>query len=260
MKKIITILTFIVLASGLITLFVFANIKQENVVCSKFEIDIDYDEAPVLINTSSIKRQITRSGIRVKGQQISTIQAEQLRVLLQKNPYIKNASVSIGVNGIVRANILQRTPAVRIIDRNHNHYLIDKDGYVMPVNDEFPIRILMANGNIGNPLSYNVANQKENQNKKTLPKELEGILKTALSLNADSFTQALIEQIYLNKDNEIELIPKIGNQTILLGDTTRLQDKLHKLKIFYTQGMKNDAWEKYKTINLKYQNQVVCTK
>jgi len=64
----------------------------------------------------------------------------------------------------------------------------------------------------------------------------------------------------LNQSGEIELIPKIGDQIILLGDTTQISEKLEKLKIFYTMGNRNEAWASYRVINLKYQDQVVCKK
>jgi cell division protein FtsQ len=90
--------------------------------------------------------------------------------------------------------------------------------------------------------------------------DLQNIFVVAKQLECDEFTKALVEQIYLNSNGEIELIPKIGEQTILLGDTTSLKEKLETLKIFYTQGNRNEAWSTYRSINLKYRDQVICKK
>jgi len=70
----------------------------------------------------------------------------------------------------------------------------------------------------------------------------------------------MIEQLYINKKSEFELIPKIGNHTILFGDIKEMKDKFEKLIAFYKQGISKSGWNKYKTINLKFKNQVVCTK
>ncbi|MFA6949561.1 MAG: hypothetical protein WCQ70_02640 [Lentimicrobiaceae bacterium] len=259
MKRIMILLVFVFLASGIIFLFVFANIRQNEVICKRFEIEIDYNKAQPLINKSTIKRQITKAEIRIKGQPVSTIKIKSLQKLLNKNPYIKKATVSIGVDGIITAHILQRDPLVRVIDYNYNECLIDHDGYMMPVNADFPVRLVLANGNI-KKINTNNINRFDKHNRPMLQSELSKIYKTALALEDDSLTSALVEQIYLNQDNELELIPKIGDQSILIGDTTGLDDKLERLKIFYTKGMRNDAWNTYKVINLKYQNQVVCSK
>lgn len=272
MKRILNVLILILLGSGVIFLFVFANLRQKDITCSSFEIEIDYNGAPPLINKSTIKRSITQSGIRIKDQLIEDLPIQKLKKLLNSNPYIKKAIISVSVNGVVKASIHQRNPLVRIMDKENNECLLDTEGNIMPVNYEFPVRLVFANGNIGNIKSVKPSTKnkdkiqkfnryKPNDEKKvTLPTDLNYIFKTATVLNSDSLTAALVEQIFINQQKEIELIPKIGNQSIVLGDTTQISEKLYNLKVFYQQGIKNFAWNNYKVINLKYKNQVVCSK
>ena len=53
---------------------------------------------------------------------------------------------------------------------------------------------------------------------------------------------------------------RIGGHQIILGKIERLEVKFKNLKAFYNYTMINKTIENYKTINLKYNNQVVCTK
>jgi cell division protein FtsQ len=47
----------------------------------------------------------------------------------------------------------------------------------------------------------------------------------------------------------------------VFGEAKDFEEKFEKLKTFYTEGLnKTDGWNKYSTINIKYKNQVVCTK
>ena len=53
--------------------------------------------------------------------------------------------------------------------------------------------------------------------------------------------------------------------TLILNDNSVLnidnaENKLAKLEVFYKEAMMKSGWEKYKIINLKFKNQVVCTK
>ncbi len=271
MKRIINILITLVLVAGVVYLFVFSNMKQREVICKEFVIDIDYAGAPQLVKTYSIRNEITAAGIRIKGQPIEYLQAKKLRKLLNNNPYVSKATVSVSVNGVVKASVLQRNPLVRIIDQNFNQCIIDHDGYIMPVSSEFPVRLIVANGNIpdlklsklpvsGSDEFVSSFNAPKVRRKRPLPRELNEIYKIALELEKDTITTALVEQIYINSSKEIELIPKLGDQSIIFGDTTALSEKMDNLKIFYSEGMKNMAWNNYKTINLKYKNQVVCSK
>jgi cell division protein FtsQ len=258
MKRILNIIFTCLLAAGVVFLFVFANQKQHDVLCESFEINILYNGAPELITKSTIRNQITESGIRVKGQPVISLPVKKLQKLLNKNPYVKKATISVGVNGIVKANILQRNPLVRVVDNEFNQCLLDYDGIVMPVNPDFPVRLVLANGNISSLRLINALSEKKAS--KTLPRDLGNVHKIALKLQTDTLTSALVEQIYINEKKEIELIPKIGDQSIILGDTILLDEKLKNLRVFYKEGMKNFAWNNYKVINLKYKNQVVCSK
>lgn len=256
MRKVITIIVFSLLTSGVIFLFAFGLSKEKEVVCRNFNINIVYNGAQQLITSSSIRQDLTREGIRIKGQLITNLNIERIQRLLKTNPYVKNATITVDVNGIVSANLVQRKPVLRIIDINNSNYLIDNDGIIMPLNYFMPVRVLVANGNIDlGAKSGNI-----HKSKKYTGLLVNSLLKTTQVLNSDSLTSALIEQIYVNKKGEFELVPKIGNQSILLGDTMELNEKLDKLKLFYFQGMKNQAWDTYKVINLKYRDQVVCIK
>ena len=59
---------------------------------------------------------------------------------------------------------------------------------------------------------------------------------------------------------EFELVPEFGSHIIVLGDLSDLDKKLRKLNAFYQQALLEEGLNKYKTINLKFDNQVVCVK
>ena len=74
------------------------------------------------------------------------------------------------------------------------------------------------------------------------------------------FWNAQIEQVYVNADGELELIPRVGNQTILFGDEKGMEEKFSKLYTFYKEGLSKTGWNQYKTINVTFKDQVVCSK
>ena len=262
MKRILLVAFWIAIIAGVSFLFIFSNNKQEKLICPEFQINVNYDNAPILITQGNIRQQITKNNIKIRGNEIGSIDVEKIQKLLDKNPFIKQASITIGVNGVVKADLNQRNPIVRVIDRNGTQFYIDDEGSLIPLSPEFPARVIIASGNIGpvKGLSNKVAVDKNQPRYKSLPADLQQVYKTAMALRNDVFSNALIEQIYINETGETELFAKIGNQNIILGDTARLNEKLNNLAIFYTKGMKNTGWDNYKTINLKFRNQVVCTK
>lgn len=59
---------------------------------------------------------------------------------------------------------------------------------------------------------------------------------------------------------EVELIPRSGRHTILFGRLEQEDAKLDKLLRFYRKGLNNIGWDEYKTIDIRYNDQVVCRK
>jgi cell division protein FtsQ len=74
----------------------------------------------------------------------------------------------------------------------------------------------------------------------------------------DSFWSAQIDQIYVDGNNEIDLIPRVGNHLIHLGTADNFAGKLRNLSEFYDKVLPAVGWNKYSVINLAFSDQIVC--
>ena len=72
----------------------------------------------------------------------------------------------------------------------------------------------------------------------------------------DEFLKKLIVQIDVT-DSELLMLTRIGEQ-IEFGKIKDINDKFKKLILYYEKG--NTQNKEYITLNLKYKNQIVCTK
>ena len=65
---------------------------------------------------------------------------------------------------------------------------------------------------------------------------------------------------YENLEGDFELVPRIGAQRILIGDGSDLDQRFGKLRIFYEKGIPKADWRRYSCIDVRFADQVVCTK
>jgi cell division protein FtsQ len=86
------------------------------------------------------------------------------------------------------------------------------------------------------------------------------IKNVSLAIQEDPFCMAMIEQVDINAQRAFEMIPKIGNQVIIFGDGSDINEKLEKIKLFYKEVMVKAGWNRYSIINVQYRNQVVAKK
>jgi cell division protein FtsQ len=75
--------------------------------------------------------------------------------------------------------------------------------------------------------------------------------------NSD-FWRAQISQIIVTDDRMFEVVPVLGKQKILIGDTSRLDEKFDNLYAFYKKVLNRIGWEKYEVLDVRYAGQVVA--
>mgnify|MGYP005803769421 CR=1 FL=1 len=80
----------------------------------------------------------------------------------------------------------------------------------------------------------------------------------------DDFWRSEVVQIVARTTSsgalEVELTPRSGRFTILFGRLDAVVAKFDKLLRFYRSGLSVIGWAAYRTIDVRYRNQVVCKK
>ena len=86
------------------------------------------------------------------------------------------------------------------------------------------------------------------------------LLEVVRVIDQSEFWKAQVEQINVTKDGQIELVPRVGDHLLIIGTADNVEDKLDRLMNFYEKGLDNVGWNKYRSISVAYENQVVCKK
>ena len=246
-------IAFIVLLFLIAGVIISAIQKRGNSVTKEVLIDIQpLPDGFNLINDEDVLITIQRSfGNNLTRIPITSLDVERVERVLEADPFILESDVYVNANNQVNISVVQREPLLRVIDESGKNYYLDKYGKQMPLSPHFTTRALVATGHI--PLYDEVHLDEED----SILRELYDLTNI---LTKDAFYRPMIEQMHVEKNGEFILIPKVGNHKILLGKYADIQDKLKRLKIFYTEGLPHEGWQKYKSISLKYKGQVICKK
>jgi cell division protein FtsQ len=236
--------------TGLIVLMSFINHKKAAVVCTGVKVYIPGNE--YFIDQQQVDNILQVSSHTLVGRKMENINIHDLENKLQANPFIESAKVFIDMDGIIQVEISQRHPVLRVMNRFDQDFYVDQHGLKIPLSDNFTAQVLAANGNIDELYANRID---------TLhTKMAKDVFRTAEFIRKDTLWNAQIAQIYVNQSHEIELVPRVGNHKILLGNADSLAAKFHNLQIFYKQALPQVGWDKYKIINIKYANQVIGIK
>ncbi len=249
-KAIVLGFIWLVSMSGLVILMGFIEVQKSEVRCKEVKIVIpgtyNFIERPEVDNI------LLQTQGPLVGRMLNKINIQQIETVLKSNPFIQEAKVFADMDGIIHIQIKQREPVLRVLNLTNQDFYIDRNGFKIPTSASFTARVLVANGYI-----LENFNNKVDTLKTKLARDL---FQTAQFIEKDTLWNHQIEQLYVNQQNEIEMIPRVGDHRIILGNADSLQSKFRNLLIFYKKALPLAGWDTYKTISIKYANQIVCVK
>jgi cell division protein FtsQ len=238
-KRLLKYLLFLVLTVGLGFLYSFSSVRNQQKKVP--EIIVEFEEGDnSFLTHSMVNKLLIQNKETVVNQAKSVIDLYGLEKQVLKNSYVEKAAVFLTINGTLKSIIKQRSPVARIVTKNDSYY-IDKTGIQVPLSDNYSARVLLISGT---------------KNKEDIQK----ILPLVSFILADNFLQKEIVGIDKSDVDEYQFSVRSGNYKIDFGKLSEMDIKFKKLKAFYNKTFEDKTIQNYKAINVKYHNQVVCTK
>jgi len=232
----------------LIGFLIFSISEKLNQPVDKIRISIEKDG----FNKKLITKKEIRALLKLElGYDVSIAEVEQLNVfhlekVLNRNERVDNAEMYLDKNNVLHVRVRQKVPIVRVVMTDSKDYYLDYKGARVPVTDIY--RVPVVTGNI-DEYREGFRNIKKHN--------LNGVLELAQRVYDDEFLSALVEQIDVNENNEITLVPKVGRNRILLGQVENLDEKIYKLKTYYERGIKNIGIGKFDELDLQIKGQII---
>ena len=224
-KRILLSIVMLALIAYLIVAITAFNRTPADQTCRDMELVIKDTAYAGFITKDELKGILQQKGIYPIGKKMERISTKSLERELSKHPLIDQAECYKTPSGKVCVEVTQRIPILRVMSSNGENYYLDNKGTVMPPE----------------------ATMKD-------------LYKFGVFLHNNKFWDALIEQIHVLPDRNIELVPRVGDHLVYLGKLDNFEDKLARLKEFYKKGLNQVGWNKYSRINLEFSNQIICTK
>lgn len=260
MRKVKKIAIWVGLVLYFILISGFITGKRNAMLCNKVDVIIADSLSKRFLEKRDITEMLSQNNMLSLGAELAQVNTNTIEKLILSNTLIKHCNVFTTVDGKLNIELWQREPVVRIIDRKDRSYYLDLEGSVISMSKRFTPHLLVVNGYINTPFATTSVENVYNPIYDKKAETLRNIHEMALFIRDNKFWNGQVVQLYVDKKQEFEIIPRIGPHLIILGEAENYEKKLEKLRIFYTEGLNNVGWNQYLKINLKYKDQIVCSK
>lgn len=238
-KKALKYILFLFLVIGIGLLQSFSKSRNGRKMIAKISVKFDGEKGDFL-DQEMVNKLLIQNGESLTNQAKSELDLHNLECKVIENPYVDRASVHLTLEGQLETRIVEKEPIARILSQSGSFY-IDSKGVKLPWSDHYTPRVILVSG----------AERSE---------RIEKITPLLVDIYKDEFLRKELIGVRMLPNEELEFEVRSADHSIVFGKLNQVGIKFNKLKAFYHKVFKDKTMEAYKTINLKYHNQVVCTK
>jgi cell division protein FtsQ len=254
MRNILKILFFIPVLY-LIIIPVFLSDSAGSDIVGGVSIDLK-DSSDYHFVTKRHLLNLVHSSGKILGKKVKDVRVSAIEENIKKLRELRDAEVYVAVDGTVHVYAIQRNPVMRVIPDSGGDFFIDEDGVLVRKRNLYNPRLHVVGGNI--TISQAMLNGVSVLDTSIKHSILKDIFYLVEYIRDNDFWSAQIDQIYVDGNNEIDLIPRVGNHLIHLGTIENMEGKFKNLGEFYDKVLPEVGWNKYSLINLEYRDQIVC--
>ena len=212
-----------------------SNLKNNSRIINKIHVEI-IPKSSYFITADSIRNSINKYILTSKD----SISLSKIEQEIDKNTYVEKSQVYMKIGQELNVDIKQKEPIARVITSDSIFYL-DKNSNFMSLSK-------LKSSNV--PLIFGFSEYPD----------LKYLTEISLIIKNDEFLNKKISQIFIKDDQKIDLKIRGNNTIIEFGNNNRLKNKIQNLKAFYNRAISKNEIDKYKKINLRFENQVVVVK
>lgn len=249
-RKVVFIALWVCIGGGMVSLLLAAISRKKNGQCNDYTISIKGITNNYFIDEKDVQQLLMKAtGGTIKGQPVASFELYQLEQMLEHNSWINDAELYFDNQDILHVTVTEKIPVARIFTVAGESFYIDSLGKKMPLSEKLSARV---------PVFTNFPDKKVLSVSDSLL--LNNVKTTANFIINHPFWMAQVAQIDINEDRTFDMIPVVGNHTVKLGDGNQIDQKFHRLMLFYKQVLSNTGFDTYKLIDVQYKGQVVAAK
>lgn len=237
-RRILSIATAVLLILSCGALVGFSVERESNARYLKLEVDVQEVDGMFFVDAAGVSDQILVND-SIAGTFVADLSLQDVERWVREIPAVDDVQIYPGLDRTLHVRVSQRKPLARVHTASETEdFYIDTEGKQLPLSPHYTARVPVIHAPSFEETSEAFALVEATQ--------------------ADPLWSAFIDQIEVTADGTLDVVPRIGAARVHLGSVDRLDEKLNKLLVFYTEHVERGNLNVYKRIDLTYTDQVVA--
>ena len=239
---------FAVLALLLAAFWLLAGSARKDraaVLCNGLDIQI-LDEYE-FVTQEDVKGFLDRKYGTYIGVRLDSLKLDRMEKMLEEKSVVLKSEAWTTPDGMLHVSILQRRPVLRF-QRGEQGFYMDRTGYVFPLHKSYTADVPVIEGAIPSVETKDGAAWAE------------GVMRLVEMIQGSKQLKDRIGSISVNQNGDVELRMTDGKERFIIGFPDNLESKFARMGKYYTHILPAEGRGPYKSVNLKYNKQIICRK
>ena len=241
----LVVLLAVMLTVGMAFVLDLVHDSRKELVCKDINVTILDDFS--FIEPEDVCSLIEKKYGRFIDEPIDSIRLSEIEELLESRSVILDSEAWTTDDGVLHIDISQRQPVIRC-DRGNQHLYLDRTGYVFSSANLCNAELLIIEGKIP------VIEQDGEEG------WIKGVLELDSFIKGSKVWRDRIDRISVNDKADLVLNLRDSGTHFILGQPVEIENKFSRIEKFYSHIVPAMGQNFYKSVNLKYKNQLICRK
>lgn len=211
--------------------------------CQRIAISIQTEQGgeALFLTPARVEEELSLRGIHLKGRPLDSIDLRQIEQTLLKLPIYKRAEAFTSpASGTIQIRLTEKSPLFLVFEPSGKSYYVTQGKDTFGVSPSFAAYLPVVSGDV------DVA---------TATGPVYDLLQT---VRQDPYFADYFGQVYVDQEEGISLIPRIGSTRVILGHGADWAGKLRKWRIFAESVLPKRGMNAFSYVNLDYADQIIA--
>lgn len=229
---------------------------RKNLKCTGLKVTVTDSAQRGFVTAGDVRKYLDREFSGYTGMRVSDLDLTRAESIIDAKSAVLKSEAYITPEGLLNVSVTQRDPVVRF-QKGRNGFYADADGCIFPLQSNYTARVPIVDGHIPVSEGAGFKGRPDNAAEEEWIMKVIGLVEY---MGKDKVWAEDITQITVQPNGDLVMIPRKGKERFIFGSPDRYEEKFRLMELYYTGIVPEKGEDFYSTVNVKYDNQIICRK
>ena len=235
---------------------IYAGTAREKALRTCEGLRVEYADEYRFVSEEDIKDYLDKYYGAYIGQRLDSIRLHQVESILDVQSAILKSEAYTTEDGLLNIRLTQREPVVRFQKGGYGFYA-DCNGFIFPLQENYTSPVPVMDGAVPIKATEGYKGAPGTEEEKAW---IAGVISLVQYMEKTRIWAENIVQMHVEDDGDIVMIPREGNERFIFGSPFDAAAKFGRMADYYRYILPDKGEGYYRTVNVKFDKQIVCKK